>query len=473
MRINSLLFCRQQLASLASLVDRRWCALRRATDAAAAADYQIGLLGADDDATAGDEGDEGGGGGGGVGGGGGGGGGGDGIAPPRTVLHQEADGAVAAALDEVIAYVGAHLIFRTHHQQLLGDLYTRRAPRGGAGAGAGALTPMLHERLPPLDDPPAASASAAAAPSAFASPSAGGGGGALGLRRGGRAAPPYLARVLDESLILIGQTILPRGAHDALILSTMTALSAALVGILLQGEPKRHLAAADGDALRRDVALLREYFVARDEFGEALGLPAALVEAETSYLDGLVALMAEPTEALLSREREEDPDWDAARPRNKLNVARLMVGRMQLDGQARRFVEQNREALRGIMSKAKNGAVATRHGEGVGRLRAEREGGRAAYAAADDDETVADDEPPSAPASSSAARGGGSGGGGGGGFSPPSGGSSGGASGGTRARAMSLFARVSGLSTKSPPTFAGGKRSTLGGAAAAGAARLQ
>ena len=64
-------------------------------------------------------------------------------APPETILHEMADAAIGAALDDVVTYAGAHVVFVLLKEPLLGSLYSR------PGGAEGELQPVLHGKSRP------------------------------------------------------------------------------------------------------------------------------------------------------------------------------------------------------------------------------------------------------------------------------------------------------------------------------------
>lgn len=207
----------------------------------------------------------------------------------------------------------------------------------------------------------------------------------------GRRRTFYLGELLDGYLIHIGKCIGPDSIHDSLVLSVLSALSAALELILLQAEPRRSYLAEDAPRLQADLRMLREYFVARDELNEINGLPEDVVDAELSYLAPLVELMGESSDDLLaalfdrrianiataSHDGSEGsvfseplPEWNSTHPSTKCNVSRILLDRAKGgDAIAQRFVAKHKEAVKEMLGRHPSIQVERRHGKGVGRLR--------------------------------------------------------------------------------------------------------
>ena len=348
-KVNSLLFCRQQVKALAEYIDSRWVRLIAAAAADATAEGRMAAAVAGftispnkkRESAASPQ---------------------PLVPPPETVLHEEAEQAVGATLDEVLTYIGAHLVFRSLREPLLQRLYSRASETAE-------LSPMLHARAAPKAKRPSI--------------------GGQGSRR-----TFYLGEVMDSLLILIGRMIYDDATHDALILSVLTALATALETVLLQGEPRRTFTADDSPRLLADVHMVREYFIARDEHGEPAALPEDIVHAETSRLEALIQLMGRSSEELLGevfsshrygadgQQVKPHPEWDENDPLNQITLVRVLMARAKLDPIAQRFVEQHKDALRELLQRGV--AVikfGTRHGKGVSELRAKLEAEAAAEAA--------------------------------------------------------------------------------------------
>ena len=279
--------------------------------------------------------------------------------PPSTHLHNGAAvDAIDAAIDEMTLFIGAQLVC-THLQQPLAQQLYRRALPAVAGEAPEALAPMLHVRAP-------------AAKSAY----------------GGTSRPTfYLAELLDETLIDLFDLVPHEPLRLAVILSLLTALTTAIEHVLLDGEPRRDFCAEDGPRLASDVALLREYFIARDAHGVPHGLPEALVLEATRYLDDLVRLASLPTETLIERlmsvarptasgvRTTPVPEYEPESPCHKGTLARLLLTRVRLEPAAARYVEMHKVALRELLERERGLAHATppRHGRGAAALRAARE----------------------------------------------------------------------------------------------------
>ena len=192
---------------------------------------------------------------------------------------------------------------------------------------------------------------------------------------------------MDPLLILIGQTVGDDAAHDALVLSVLTALVAALEVVLLQGEPRRAFCVDDAPRLQADVHLVREYFCARDAAGVPHALPEALVQSECQALEKLVTIMGQSSEALVAevfgasrfgpdgRRLESLAEWSDTDPHNRINLVGVLMARAKLDPIAARFVEQHRDALRELLQRGLAKVVrGGRHGRGIRGLREEIEG---------------------------------------------------------------------------------------------------
>ena len=336
-----------------------------------------------------------------------------------------ADSAIGAALDDVLTHAGAHLVLVMLREPLLGELYSRGSPDAE-------LQPMLHAK------------SRGGALAGAAGRAGGGGMDGGGMGRGGmgggsgdggswglgtatllpherrRRKTFHLAALLDDALIHIGKVVAPDGAHDALVLAVLSAMASALELVLLQAEPRRIFHADDAPRLAADLQLLRDYFVARDETGEVNGLPEDVVDAELSYLHGLVELMAETSEDLLAllfgsaasnygadgvKRSDGLPEWDAQSPRNRCTVARLLLDRARGgDVVAHRFAEQHKEALREMLARHPSIQVESRHGtKSVGALRERIEAAEAEAEAEEEEEARRAEEAAEAAAAEAAA----------------------------------------------------------------------
>ena len=145
-----------------------------------------------------------------------------------------------------------------------------------------------------------------------------------------------------------------------------------------------------------------------------------VVDAELSYLHGLVELMAETSEDLLAllfgsaasnygadgvKRSDGLPEWDAQSPRNRCTVARLLLDRARGgDVVAHRFAEQHKEALREMLARHPSIQVETRHGtKSVGALRERIEAAEAEAEAEEEEEARRAEEAAEAAAAEAAA----------------------------------------------------------------------
>ena len=76
-------------------------------------------------------------------------------------------------------------------------------------------------------------------------------------------------------------------------------MARAVEAVLLRGGPQRQYTPSDVPALREDLALLRDFFLARDGTGVAQGVPPQRVEEACRPLHSLLVLLGTPSELLV------------------------------------------------------------------------------------------------------------------------------------------------------------------------------